>query len=145
SYSHPFPYDRFRGSILALDFEIPAFLSSGHFPCGYTFTKPADSEWNTPPAGVAEGMLAPQYWLPYEGPFKAIQQECGGQRIRGLCVNVTDAPPELATMRAMVQSEELEVDDGRTTIRLGAPERLSFSQISDKFRRLPADNITVIS
>ncbi len=139
----PINYDRALFDLWWLNFEIDAYLTSTAYTTGITFTKPAEFTWSEPPAGFAAGMLASQNWIPYEGQLAWTEEECGGTRYRGCIVNVTNALPALATMGAMVQSEELDIDNGRTVLRLGAPERLDFSQAIDKFRRASADNITV--
>jgi hypothetical protein len=139
----PVNYDRALYDLWQHNFEIDAYLTSTAYTTGQTFRKPAEFEWSEPPAGFAAGLLAAQNWLPYEGQLAFTEAECGGTRYRGCIVHVSNALPELATMGAMVQSEELDIDNGRTILRLGAPERLSFSQVIEKFRRAPADNITV--
>jgi hypothetical protein len=126
-----------------LNFEIDGWLSSTAYTVGTTFRKPADFDWSTMPAGFADGLLASQNWVPYEGTLSFTEAEAGATRYRGCVVNVTNALPDLATMRAMVQSESVNIDTGVTTLQLGAPERLSFSQVTDKFRRNPTDNLTV--
>lgn len=135
--------DRALYDLRWLTFELDAYLSTTAYTTGTTLRKPAEFDWSEPPAGFAAGLLASQSWVPYEGRVEITEAEAGATRYRGCVVNVTNYLPDHATMKAMVQTEEINIDSGTTTIRLGAPERLSFQQVIQKFRRASADNITV--
>lgn len=109
-----------------------------------TIYRPADYTFIAPPAGFAAGMQESQGWLPYTGTLAIEEEEAGGTRYRGCKINVTDALPEYAAMGALVESEVLDLDSGRTTLRLGAPARLDYRTFVDRTRRTSQDNIVYV-
>lgn len=65
----------------------------------------------------------------------------GGTRYRGCGINLSGVLPEMASMKALVQSESLDLDTGTTTLTLGAPPRLSYQDFVSRIRRTSQDNI----
>jgi hypothetical protein len=109
-----------------------------------TVYRPADYDFMSPPAGFAAGMQESQGWTPYAGTLAIEEEEAGGTRYRGCKVNLTGALPEYATMGALVESETLDLETGRTTLGLGAPARLDYRTFVDRIRRTPQDNIVYV-
>jgi hypothetical protein len=124
--------------------NIPVLLISASYPTLTTIYRPADYDFIAPPAGFAAGMQESQGWTPYAGSLAIEEEEAGGTRYRGCKVNLTGALPEYATMGALVESETLDLDTGRTTLGLGAPARLDYRTFVDRIRRTPQDNIVYV-
>jgi hypothetical protein len=129
---------------VAIPVTLPVSLIGDPFSTLTTVYRPADYGFIAPPAGFAAGMQESQGWLPYTGILAIDEEEVGGTRYRGCKINVTGALPEYATMGALVESEVLDLDSGRTTIRLGAPARLDYRSFVDRTRRTASDNIVYV-
>ena len=106
-----------------------------------TIYKPADYVFISPPAGFAAGLLAARNWTPYTGNLGWMEQDCGATRYLGKVINVTGADSDFENMKAMVQSEELDLYRGITRLRLGPPARLAFKSLLDQARTHSADQI----
>lgn len=128
---------------LFYDVEIPlgavnadvGALSANQFyqPLGYQFL--------APPAGFAESLRNAQGFLPYEGDLSVVEALAGGVDPFGKVVNITNALDEWRNARALVQGVDLNLADGRQTIRCGAPQRLSFQDIVNRLRASSRDNV----
>jgi len=129
---------------VALAVTIEVSLIGDPFSSLTTVYRPADYDFIAPPAGFAAGMQESQGWTPYAGSLAIEEEEAGGTRYRGCKVNLTGALPEYATMGALVESEMLDLDTGRTTLGLGAPARLDYRTFVDRIRRTPQDNIVYV-
>jgi hypothetical protein len=129
---------------VAIPVTIQVSLIGTAFSSLTTFYRPADYDFIAPPAGFAAGMQESQGWTPYAGTLAIEEEEAGGTRYRGCKVNLTGALPEYATMGALVESETLDLDTGRTTLQLGAPARLDYRTFVDRIRRTPQDNIVYV-
>jgi len=129
---------------VAVAVSIEVSLIGDPFNSLTTVYRPADYDFIAPPAGFAAGMQESQGWTPYAGTLAIEEEEAGGTRYRGCKVNLTGALPEYATMGALVESETLDLDTGRTTLGLGAPARLDYRTFVDRIRRTPQDNIVYV-
>lgn len=129
---------------VAIPVTLEVSLIGDPFSTLTTVYRPADYGFIFPPAGFAAGMQESQGWLPYTGRLAFEEEEAGGTRYRGCKVDVTGALPEYATMGALVESEALDLDTGRTSLTLGAPARLDYRTFVDRTRRTSQDNIVYV-
>lgn len=94
-----------------------------------------------PPSGFAQGLLEARNWTPHKGTIGWKEQDAGGTRYMGKVVNLTNAETSFATMRAMIQSEEVDLANATTRLQLGAPARLSFPDLLSQVRTHSNDQI----
>jgi len=111
------------------------------YPTKKTLYRPADYTFIHPPPGFAAGLQESQGFVPYVGSLTLREQNAGGTRYRGCVINLTGGLPELSSMKALVQSEEIDIDSGTTTLTLGAPPRLSYQDFVSRIRKTSQDNI----
>lgn len=104
----------------------------------------ADYSFIFPPADLASNLLAAQNWIPYEGSIQIEEEDVGGTRYRGKKIYINNSQSEFSTMGALVSSEKIELETGRTTINLGAPARNDYRTLVDKIRKTSQDNIVYI-
>ena len=109
-----------------------------------TLYKPADYSFITPPTGLAEFLRSTQNWLPYAGEVVLEQKDVGAVRYSGTKVNIINSLPSFSGMGALVATETIEIENGRTTIQLGAPPRNDYRTLVDKIRKTSQDNIAYI-
>jgi len=109
-----------------------------------TIYKPADYSFINPPPGLAAFLLSTQNWTPYAGDIVLEQEDVGATRYVGTKVNITNSLPAFSTMGALVASESIEIESGRTTITLGAPPRNDYRTLVDKIRKTSQDNIVYV-
>jgi hypothetical protein len=107
-----------------------------------TVYRTPEYQFIAPPSGFAAGLLAARDWTPHKGSLAWKEAAAGGTRYLGKMVNVTNADPEWATMKAMIQSEELDLFSGVTRLQLGAPARLAFPSLLDQVRTHSNNQIT---
>ena len=130
-----------KRSIYWKTIKADSYLSSQAFPSLTTVYKAGDYSFVAPPANFAANLLAAQNWIPYEGRIEIVADEVGTTRYRGCKVNATGSVAAHATMGALVESEELDIMSGVTTISLGAPPRIDYRTFMDKIRHTPQNNI----
>lgn len=130
---------------LFYDVEVPlAAVRAGVGPLtSAEFFKPLAYQFNAPPPGFAEELRQAQGFLPYEGDLSVVEEVAGGVNPFGKVVNVSGALDEWRNARALVQGVELNLADGRQSIRCGAPARLSFSDLVTRLRASSRDNVTL--
>ena len=109
-----------------------------------TVYQPMDYGFVAPPSGFSDGLLAAQNYTPVAGTLELIEEDCGGTRYMPLAINVANAGTQFTGMRAMLSSEELELDAGKTTLILGAPARFSYSDLCNRMRGSSNDNIIYV-
>jgi hypothetical protein len=112
---------------------------------GYPVYRSEDYTFLTPPASLAANLKAAQDFVPYAGSIELTEQDAGGTRYRGKVVNIDGSFPEYETMKAMVESESLDLKSGQTSVGLGSPPRLDFRSFTDKIRRTPTDNFEYVT
>jgi hypothetical protein len=127
-----------------MEVSIPVTLISASFPVLTRIYRKSDYDYISPPAGMAEGLLAAQDWVPWEGSIQRVSDEPSGESFLGRKFNVMNAFPECATMNALAKSIVYDFSQGRRTINIGPPRRLDFRGLASKFRRAPTDNITYL-
>jgi hypothetical protein len=126
------------------NFEIEAHLIDVSYPSLTTVYKKPDYVFIAPPSGFAQGLLDARNWTPHRGTCGWMEQECGGTRYLGKVINLTGASPSFQNMRAMVQSEELDLDSGATRLQLGPPARLDFDHLLDQTRTHSAQQVVYV-
>lgn len=126
----------------AVSISIPVVLTTSSYPALTTVYRPADYDFIQPPAGFAKGLQQSMAFTPYEGTFAIEEAEAGATRYLGTVVNITGhAVADLATMKAMVASVDIDIDLGTTSITLGSAPRLDYKEFLDRIRRTPQNNI----
>jgi hypothetical protein len=118
-----------------IDASYPA-LSTVYRQPSYTFI--------APPAGFATGILEARNWTPHVGSVSLVEEECGATRYLGKVLNITGADPSFASMRAMIQSETLDLDSGTTRLALGPPAVLEFGTLLDQQETNPNQQIVYL-
>lgn len=126
------------------NFELDAVLINTSVPAPTTIYEAPKYQFIQPPAGFAQGLLDARKDTPYQGILGWQEQECGATRYMGKVINVTGSDPAFASMRAMVQSEELDLESGRTTLRLGPPARHDFPSLLEQTPAFSAQQIVYL-
>ena len=83
--------------------------------------------------------LAAKIWdgikdLHYEGTLVLVEDEPTLSVRPGVVINLTGSRPEWATMRALVQAVDVDIESGRTTITVGPPHHLGPQELQELFR-----------
>lgn len=112
---------------------------------GYPIYRTEDYAFLTPPASLAANLKAAQDFIPYAGTIELVEEDVGATIYAGKVVNIASSFTEYATMKALVESESLDLKSGATTISLGTPPRLDFRSFTDKIRRTPQDNFEYVA
>lgn len=135
-------YDRLSHFVYRVTRPVKVIDSS--YPVLSTVYRKPAYQFVAPPAGFAQGILESRNWTPYAGSIATEEEDCGGVRYLGKVVNVTGADPAFTGMRAMVQSETLDLGIGATRIALGPPARLAFKSLLDVSRANPNQQIVYL-
>lgn len=110
-----------------------------------TIIRPEDYGFVNPPAGLAANLLSTQNWLPHEGEVAFVHRgEISADNYVGSVLNLAGFQAGTANMRAMIASHSVELDTGLATLRLGAPDRLAYRDLVNRFRVSGNDNITYL-
>jgi len=123
--------------------SVPFIAVKTDWETDTTLIRQEDYAFVNPPADLAENLLATQDWLPYEG---TIIQDIdpatipAGHHI-GAKVNVLGVTSDLETMGAMISGQSVHLRTGRITYTLGAPARLAYRDLVNRFRQSGADNV----
>jgi hypothetical protein len=125
-------------------FSFKAVLINTGFATATTVYRAADYGFAVPPAGFAAGLLAAQNYIPYEGQIEIMAEECGASRYLPAGLNVSNALPAAAAMKAMLSAEELDLQTGLTTLVLGPPARFSYRALVDRLRGSSNDNVIYV-
>jgi hypothetical protein len=100
----------------------------------------------TVPVGLAESIYNSLNPLQYEGKITLTEEECGFLIVGadpsigdfraslGFTLNLTGGLPAWATMEALIQQIDEDVDSGITTISFGPPEQLSIQDLMEFLR-----------
>jgi hypothetical protein len=124
-------------------FSISGFATTQNIG-SQTLYKPADYSFINPPFGLADFLRSTQNWLPYAGDIVLEQEDVGATRYVGTKVNIINSLSSFSSMGALVASESIEIESGRTTIQLGAPPRNDYRTLVDKIRKTSQDNISYV-
>lgn len=76
------------------------------------------------PEGLASALADALGVKHYEGMFQTVETECTGSIHPGKVLNLIGGVSEWATMRAVVQRVDFDLDKGRTSITFGPPKHL---------------------
>lgn len=125
------------------DVEVSGYLINAAAPAATTIYKPSEYDLIFPPDGFAKGIADSQGFTRFEGSFSVDEDVGGTYLVPGNVINVTGGLPELATMKALIAEIVLEPSIGRTTFRLGAPDRISYTQFIDSIRPSAPDNAVI--
>jgi len=117
-----------------------AFSISGH-----PVYRSEDYTFLVPTSSLAANLKAAQDFIPYAGTIELVEEDVGATLYSGKVINIASSFTEYATMKALVESESLDLKSGATTINLGTPPRLDFRSFTDKIRRTPQDNFEYIA
>ena len=93
---------------------------------GYTSPEP-------PAVGLAETLFESVGTLQYEGQYTTISSEVGYWRL-GLVLNIAGGREEWATMNALLQEIEDDLDLGRTTLKFGPAGHLTLQDLMEQLR-----------
>ena len=124
--------------------KVEGVLVPTHYASATPVYKPADYGFAFPPAGFADGLLAAQNYIPYDGEIELMAAECGDQRYLQNALNVSNSLPAHAAMKAMLSSEELDLQTGVTTLVIGPPARFSYRELVNRLRGSSNDNIIYV-
>jgi len=125
-------------------FSVPCVLINQEFATATTVHRKSSFEYVQPPSGLAANLRIAQGWIPYEGRIRTVSDQVDGRSLMGSTVNIGGGPSSYATMKALPKRISYEIQRGRTTVHLGAPARVDFGTLANRFRRSPQDNITYI-
>jgi hypothetical protein len=112
---------------------------------GFPIFRSEDYTFLVPTASLAANLKAAQDFIPYAGTIELVEEDVGATLYSGKVINIASGFPEYAAMKALVESESLDLKSGATTISLGTPPRLDFRSFTDKIRRTPQDNFEYIA
>jgi hypothetical protein len=120
----------------ARDARLSAKLTATDAPAGVTTysTRTEFAEAEQPPVGLAQYLYDRLSVLGYVGTYRKVQSECDGAVRLGDTINVTGGAAEWASMNALVQGIDEDIDTGTTTIRFGIAPGLSLGRILELLR-----------
>lgn len=125
--------------------NFPAVLVKEDWSTTTTLIRPEDYAFVNPPDGLAANLLATQGWLPWEGIVQFVYSGSipAGHHV-GAALNIAGFRPETANMRALISGHSVELDTGLATLELGAPDRLAYRDLVNRFRVSGNDNIVYL-
>lgn len=106
-----------------------------------TLIRAEDYSFVSPPANLADNLLATQNWLPYVGTAPYVTEEIPAGHHVGKVLNISGGAPEAATMKALIVRHEVRLATGQNVLTVGAPERLAYRDLVNRFRQTGVDNI----
>lgn len=130
--------------VLAFESSIPVQIISTDFPTLTTVYRQWDYDYAFPPAGLADGLLAAQNWLPWEGQIQMVEEDFTGTSELAKRTNVANSLTECASMGALTNGVVYDLITQRKTLTLGPPARSDFGTLAARFRGHPKDNITYL-
>lgn len=86
------------------------------------------------PTGVAASFFAAANFLHYEGTVTFTEEECTGDARPGTKISLTGGLAAWATMEALVQQTDENVDLGTTSVRFGPPAHISVADFIELIR-----------
>lgn len=129
---------------LFFPFSIPIGLVDVEYSTLTSVIRQWSFDYIQPPADLAANLQATQDWIPYQGRIRSIADQVNGASQLGAVFNVVNSLPELATMKALPRRVSYEISRGRKTIELGAPSRVDFGTLANRFKRHPKDNFVYV-
>ena len=129
---------------LARPVTVTGWVIAAAYPTLTDVYRPSDYDFISPPSGFADGLLAAQNYLAYDGSLSFTEEECGTARYLQKAVSLTHSQTAHATMRAMLSGEDLDLQSGATTLLLGAPARFSYRDLVNRIRGNSNSNIVYL-
>lgn len=131
-------------SLLYLDFEVDAILTTSTYSSPQTIYKVQDYEYLAPPTGLASNLLSAQNFDPYEGSIRLVLSNLGGLvNFLQYKYRISGAQAGLATADALPRAITYDLAGQSLDIEIGAPARFAFSALGGKVRQTPQTNITI--
>ena len=131
-------------SLLYLDFELDAILTTATYSSPQTIYKVQDYEYLAPPTGLASNLLSAQNFDPYEGSIRIISSSLGGlTNYLQYKFRISGAQTGLATADALPRAVTYDLAGQSLDIEIGAPARFAFGVLGGKVRQTPQTNITI--
>lgn len=131
-------------SLLYLDFEVDAILTTSTYSSPQTIYKVQDYEYLAPPAGLASNLLSAQNFDPYEGSIRLVLSNLGGlTNYLQYKYRISGAQTGLATADALPRAVTWDIAGQSLDIEIGAPARFAFGVLGGKVRQTPQTNITI--
>lgn len=109
-----------------------------------TLIRKEDYYFVNPPADLADNLLATQDWLPYQGTVSYVATTIPSGHAVGGVLNIAGLMPEMTGMKAMISGYKVHHATGETTLTLGAPGRLTYRDLVNRFRQNGADNVVML-
>ena len=111
-----------------------------------TLYRSEDYSYVAPPSGLATNLLTAQQFVPYQGRVEIVHADIPAGNPVGQCLNVAgDALGELASIRALIQTADLEIFSGRERLTCGASPRLAYEDLVRRYRRSGYDVYDYVS
>lgn len=130
---------------LARGFEVAGVLINTSFPGeGSDVYKPWDWDFLNPPAGMAGGLRQSQNWVPWEGSITTAHQTVTGANLLPRAMNLLNALPACATMKALNKAVTYDLVRGRRTFQLGAPARIDLGTAMGRVAVAKQDVIEIL-
>jgi hypothetical protein len=131
-------------SLLYLDFEVDAILTTSTYSSPQTIYKVQDYDYLAPPTGLASNLLSAQNFDPYEGSIRIIVNSLGGlTNFLQYKFRISGAQVGLATADALPRAVTYDLAGQSLDIEIGAPARFAFGALGGKVRQTPQTNITI--
>lgn len=131
-------------SLLYLDFEVDAILTTSTYSSPQTIYKVQDYEYLAPPTGLASNLLSAQNFDPYEGSIRLVQSNLGGlTNFLQYKFRISGAQTGLATADALPRAVTWDIAGVSLDVEIGAPARFAFGVLGGKVRQTPQTNITI--
>ncbi len=121
--------------------RIPVKLIDASFSSLTTIYRAWAYDYIQPPAGLAAALLAAQNWTPYEGRIRTVADDVDGAQGLDKKYRLVHGFPAHSTMDALARGIKYEISRGRREVLLGAPSRVDFGTLANRFKRHPKDNI----
>jgi len=129
------------------EFGLDVVLFDGSYS-DHVFTLPAGSlttyDYEEPPADYAQNLRDAQSWLPYTGDITLSADFAPITRYSGQTLNLSGGLPKLASMGALIEGEEFDLETGEHILRAGLPQRFSGVTSATRIDTRPNDNIFAI-
>ena len=138
------PTNNYRADYLARPFSVHGWIIPYSIPALLDIYKAWDYDYLTPPANLAQNLLACQSFVPYEGTVGIVAQTASCDNSLGTCLNLANCRTEYASMAAMKNTVTYDLLLGRTSYGLGTPARTDFGSLVARVRRDPQDNIVYL-
>jgi hypothetical protein len=131
-------------SLLYLDFEVDAILTTSTYSSPQTIYKVQDYDYLAPPASLASDLLSAQNFDPYEGSIRLVLSNLGGlTNYLQYKYRISGAQTGLATADALPRAVTWDIAGQSLDIEIGAPARFAFGVLGGKVRQTPQTNITI--